>query len=158
MSDDQVFNNPSQSGLWIAWWKVSQEGIYMYYLILFQCRVIQTKKQVENILVLNAIIPKACKNDQEKGRAKLLKNYHWLLIRFHFWTLWISILKYLLALSLQLQLTKLYIFDMQFDPADCELFETPFLFLFWKCDLDKLGHCFLHLQGHLKTIKIYNCC
>ena len=133
-------------------------GIYMYYLILFQCRVIQTKKQVENILVLNAIIPKACKNDQEKGRAKLLKNYHWLLIRFHFWTLWISILKYLLALSLQLQLTKLYIFDMQFDPADCELFETPFLFLFWKCDLDKLGHCFLHLQGHLKTIKIYNCC
>ena len=26
-----VFNNPRQSSFWIVWWKVSQEGIYMYH-------------------------------------------------------------------------------------------------------------------------------
>ena len=26
-----VFNNPTQSGLWIDWSKVFQEGIYMYH-------------------------------------------------------------------------------------------------------------------------------
>ena len=32
---DQEFNNLGQSGLWIVWWKVWQEGIYMYHLIFF---------------------------------------------------------------------------------------------------------------------------
>ena len=34
----------------------------------------ETKKQTENLLILNAIVPKACKNDQEMGRAKFLKS------------------------------------------------------------------------------------
>ena len=34
----------------------------------------ETKKQTENLLILNAMIPKACKNDQEMGRAKFLKS------------------------------------------------------------------------------------
>ena len=34
-----------------------------------------TKKQTENILMLNAIIPKACKKDQGMGRTKFLKSF-----------------------------------------------------------------------------------
>ena len=33
----------------------------------------ETKKQIENLLMLNSITPKACKNDREMGRAKFLK-------------------------------------------------------------------------------------
>ena len=40
------------------------------------------------------------KMTKKPGRAKFLKNYHWLLIRFDFWTLWISILKNLLYVAL----------------------------------------------------------
>ena len=42
------------------------------------------------------------------------------MISFGFWILWISILKILLALTLQLQRPKRYIFDIQSYLADCE--------------------------------------
>ena len=72
-----VFNNPSQSGLGIVQSKVSQEGIYMYYFNFFPCRHIKTKKQTENLLLLDKIILKACKKwpRQEMGRTKFFKGF-----------------------------------------------------------------------------------
>ena len=61
----------------------------------------ETKKQTENLLMLNAIIPTACKMLPRNGKSQVFKRlYHWLLISFDFWILWLSILKDLLALTL----------------------------------------------------------
>ena len=92
-----VFNNPSQSGLWIVWWKVSQEGISMYHFDFFSMQIdMETNKQTENLLMLNAIIPKGCKEWSRNGKSQVFKKlYYWLL-----WILWLSILKDLLALTL----------------------------------------------------------
>ena len=41
----------------------------------------ETKKQTENLLMLNAIIPKACKKLARNGKSQVFKKlYHWLLI------------------------------------------------------------------------------
>ena len=45
----------------------------------------ETKKQTENLLMLNAIIPKACKKLPRNGKRQVFKKlYHWLLISFDF--------------------------------------------------------------------------
>ena len=45
----------------------------------------ETKKQRENLLMLNAIIPKACKMLPRNERCQVFKKlYHWLLISFDF--------------------------------------------------------------------------
>ena len=62
----------------------------------------ETKKQTEHLLMLKAIIPKACKKLPRNGKSQVFKKlYHWLLISFGFSILWLSILKDLLALTLQ---------------------------------------------------------
>ena len=76
--------------------------------------------------------------NNSKGMQKLTKTrngknqifqklYQWPLISFGFWIFWISVLKNLLALTLRLQWPRLYIFDIQFYPANCQLFSTSFL-------------------------------
>ena len=96
-----VFNNPSQTGLWIVWWKVSQEGIYIYHYGFFSMQMdMETKRQTENLLMLNAIIPKACKKWSRNGKGQVFRKlYYWLL-----WVLWLSILKDLLPIFLHLVL------------------------------------------------------
>ena len=45
----------------------------------------ETKKQTENLLMLNAVIPKACKKLPRYGRSQVFKKlYNWLLISFDF--------------------------------------------------------------------------
>ena len=45
----------------------------------------ETKKQTENLLMLNAIIPMACKKLPRNGKHQVFKKlYHWLLISFDF--------------------------------------------------------------------------
>ena len=97
--------NPSQLGLWIVWSKVFQERIHMYHFDIFPKQIyMETKKQTENLLMLNSIIPKVCKRWPRNGKSQVFKiRYYWLLISFDFWILWLSILKDLLALTLQLQ-------------------------------------------------------
>ena len=96
--------NPSQSGLWIVWSKVFQERIHMYHFDLFPKQIYtEIKKKTENLLMLNSIIPKACKRWPRNGKSQVFKiRYYWLLISFDFWILRLSILKDLLA-TLQLQ-------------------------------------------------------
>ena len=76
-----AFNNLRQSGLWIVWWEVSQEGIYMYHLDFFPWQTdMETKKQTENLLMLNAVIPNACKKWSRNRKIQVLKKlYYWLL-------------------------------------------------------------------------------
>ena len=41
---------------------LAQEEIYMYHFVFFFMQIdMGTKKQTENLLMLNAIIPKTCK-------------------------------------------------------------------------------------------------
>ena len=62
------------------------------------------KKHAENLLSLNSTIPKTCKKWPRNGNSQVFKKlYYWLLISFDFWILWLSILKDLLALTLQTQ-------------------------------------------------------
>ena len=45
----------------------------------------ETKKQTENLLILNVIIPKACRKLPRNRKSKVFKElYHWLLISFDF--------------------------------------------------------------------------
>ena len=45
----------------------------------------ETKKQTENLLMLNAIIPKVCKKLPRNGKGQVFKKpYNWLLISFDF--------------------------------------------------------------------------
>ena len=55
-------------------------------LIFFPKQIcMETKKQTENYLMLNSIIPKACKNWPRNGKSQVFKiRYYWLLISFHF--------------------------------------------------------------------------
>ena len=118
----------------------------------------ETKKQTENLLMLNAIIPKDCKKWPRNGKSQVFKKlYYWLLISFDFWVLWLSILKDLLAWTLQLQEPKHFIFTSSFILHIVKIL----LLLFWNlCVLDKLRHWFLNLKGHLKIIRNYShyCC
>ena len=72
-----VFNNPSQSGLWIVWWKVSQEGIYMYHFDFFfhANRHGHKEKNWKSFDVKYDNSQGMQKNDQEMGRAKYLKYF-----------------------------------------------------------------------------------
>ena len=125
--------------------------MHMYHFDLFPKLIyMETKKQIENLLMLNSIIPKAYKKWLRNGKSRVFKiRYYWLLISFDFWILWLSILKHLLALTLQWQQPKHYIFYiLQIVNILVVLFRNL-------CVLDKLRHCFLNLKGHLKIIK--NC-
>ena len=67
-----IFKNPSQSSLWIVWWEVSQEGIYMYHFDFFSMQIdMETKKQTENLLMLNAIIRKTYKKWSRNGKSQV---------------------------------------------------------------------------------------
>ena len=45
----------------------------------------ELKKQTENLLILNAKIPKECKKLPRNGKNQVFKKfYHWLLISFEF--------------------------------------------------------------------------
>ena len=69
-----ISNKPSKSCLWIVWWKLSQEGICMYHFDFFFMQIdMETKKQTENLLMLNAIIPKACKKWSKNGKIQVFK-------------------------------------------------------------------------------------
>ena len=131
---------------------IARRNIYVPFWFFPMQIDMETKKQTKNLLMLNAIIPKACKKWPRNGKSQVFKKlYYWLLISFDFWILRLSILKVLLALTLQLQQPKHYIFHLQFYPVNI------LVLLFWDlCVLDKMRHCFLNLKGHLKIIKNYN--
>ena len=146
-----VFNNPSQSGLWIVWWKVSQEGICMYHFDFFFMQInMETKKQTENILVLNAIIPKACKKWSKNEKSQVFK-------KTSFINFFIINIESFAGINVVNGLTETYFFTSSFILQVVNIC-VP---LFWNlCVLDKLRHCFLNVKGHLKLIKTYNryCC
>ena len=114
---------------------------------------IETKKQAENLLVLNAIIPKACKKWSKNRNSQVLEK-----------TLLLAFMNFLIinigrcaGINVVNALTETYFFTSNFILQVVNIF----LLLFWNlCVLDKLGHCFLNVKGHLKLIKIYNhyCC
>ena len=95
----------------------------------------------------------ACKKWPRNGMSQFFKKfYYWLLISFDFLILWLSILKDLLTLTLQLQQLKHYIFTSSFTVQIVNIL----ILLFWNLYfVDKLRHCLLNLKGHLKIIK--NC-
>ena len=135
-----VFNNPSQSSLWIVWWKVSQEGIYMYYLYFWSIDM-ETKKQAENLLILDARIPKACKKWSRNGKSQVFKKLFYWLMNFMI----INIERFA-----GINFVIAIIFTSSFIMQIVNILEL----LFWNlCVLDKLRHCFLTLKGHLKLIK-----
>ena len=76
-----VFNKLCQSGLWIVLWEVSQEGIYMYHFDFFPWQIdMETKKQTENLLMVNVVIPNAYKKWSRNGKIQVFKKlYYWLL-------------------------------------------------------------------------------
>ena len=135
-----VFNNPSQSSLWIVWWKVSQEGIYMYYLYFLSIDM-ETKKQAENLLILDARIPKACKKWSRNRKSQVFKKLFYWLMNFMI----INIERFA-----GINFVIAIIFTSSFIMQIVNILEL----LFWNlCVLDKLRHCFLTLKGHLKLIK-----
>ena len=141
-----VFDNPSQSGLWIVWWKVSQEGICMYHLDFFFFFFMQinmeTNKQTENLLMLNAIIPKACKKWWEEPSFQ--KNVFYDQLSF------IINIERFAGINVVNGLTEAYFFTSSFILQVVNIS----VLLFWNlCVLDKLWHCFLNVKGHLKLIK-----
>ena len=109
---------PSQSGFRSFWLKVSQEGIYRHHFDFLHADRNLKNKETENLLMFDA----------EMGRPKFCRKFRrWLLIGFDLWILWISILKKLLILTLRMRYLKLCIFDIQFCPAECEIYVTSFL-------------------------------
>ena len=58
----------------------------MYHFDVFFMQIdTETKKQTENILMLNAIIPKTCRNLPRNEKSQVFKKrYHWLLLSFDF--------------------------------------------------------------------------
>ena len=84
--------------IWIKCFEIMFQRLEVFSWFFSMQIDMETKKQ-QNLLVLNAIIPKAYKKWSRNGKSQVFKKlYYWLL-----WILWLSILKDLLALTLQLQ-------------------------------------------------------
>ena len=99
-----VFNDPSQSGLYIVLSKVSQKDV----LLCLLCTILifsHADTHINNKETNGKSFVVRYNNSQ--GMQKMITcikwTYHWLLISFDFWILWISILKNLLVLTLLLR-------------------------------------------------------
>ena len=146
-----VFNNQVSGFLDCFIKSISRRNIHVPFSFFFIQIDIETKKETENLLMLNVIIPKACKKWPRNGKSQFFKKTLLLAyVSFDFWILWLSILKDLLALTLLLLQLRL------------QFISSLILVLLFRnlCVLDKLRHCFLNLKGHLNIIKNYNhyCC
>ena len=116
----------------------------------------ETKKETENLLMLNVIIPKACKKWPRNGKSQFFKKT--LLLAYDkFWFLNFVIINIerFAGINFAIAVIKTVIYLKSY-AADMIL-----VLLFWNlCVLGKLRHCFLNLKGHLNIIKNYNhyCC
>ena len=135
---------------------ISRRNIHVYTILIFSMQIdMETKKQTENFLMLNAIIPKACKKWSRNGNSQLFKKiYYWLL-----WILWLPILKDLLALTFVIAVTETYFLH---PVLFCRLWIFCYFgkILKFMCAFKFMWHWFLNLKGHLKLIENYNhyCC
>ena len=112
---------------------------------------IETRKQTENLLILKAIISKACKKWPRNGKSQVLKN-----VTIGFWKVLIFVIINIWKICWH-QLCNCSNWSIIFFTSTFILQVVNILvLLFWTlCVLDKLEHCFLNLKGHLKIVKNY---
>ena len=132
---------------------ISRRNIHVPFWFFFMQIDMETNKQTENILMLNAILPKECKEWSRNWKSEVFLKT----LLLAFMNFMIINIERFAGINFVIAVTKTYFFTSSFI---LQIVNILVLFFWNLCVLDKMRHYFLNLKGHLKLIKNYNlhCC